>query len=449
MFWECHVVTSSIEKLLDQPRDEIKLEDFLDETDLVQECLNQNQRLLDYLVQKNIMNQLIHHLLTYPSDDNFRYANVISELLSGDFQRIQESLLEKENLDHLYSFLTNNQQELNPILASFFARIINTLIVRKTNEIVQYFRQCERFPEDFFRHLNTTSISDILYRLVVDSNEQRSEVIKWYEEINLIDGLIQAFLRAESDSAQMNIANLLSEFLRLAFEQPTGIDCDFAGPTLSATIERLLYNRNENTDVNRFSSNSSDDGKRSNPTDIDGKLTPVVLAEHILSKSNLEQIFDTLVARPNFIVHGCEFLETIFDLLSRHMAVPICIPLTSNKTENEQMQVGNCPHGERANFEVFLLLKINDESDTTSMEKKLAELTNLAGEPLVRIYLILLEIIPSRLPSLIALLSSPSPPLIPSTDKNNSSPVKHQFISEPLGKTKTRACTRVDLRFHS
>lgn len=80
-------------------------------------------------------------------------------------------------------------------------------------------------------------------------------------------------------------------------------------------------------------------------------------------------------------------------------------------------------------------MKINDESDTTSSEKKLTELTNLAKEPLVRIYLILLEIIPSRLPSLIALLSSPSRPLIPSTE-DNSQTVKQQFISEPLGKTK-------------
>ncbi len=59
-------------------------------------------------------------------------------------------------------------------------------------------------------------------------------------------------------------------------------------------------------------------------------------------------------------------------------------------------------------------------------------LTKLAKDPLVRIYLILLEVIPSRLPSLIALLSSPSAPLIPSLN-DNSQTVKYQFISEPLG----------------
>lgn len=248
MFWECHIVTSSIEKLLDQPPAEIKLQDFLDETDLIQECLNQNKRLLDYLVQTNVMKELVHQVITLPSDENFRNANVVSELLSGDFQRIQESLLEKESLDLLYSFLTSNEQTLNPILASYFSRIMTTLIIRKSNETLQYLKTRETFKEDFFRHLDTTSMTDILYRLIADSSEQRSEAIKWYEEINLIDGLVQQFLLTESKSVQINVANLLSEFLRLAYDQPTGIDCDFAGPTLSATIERLLYNRGENNE---------------------------------------------------------------------------------------------------------------------------------------------------------------------------------------------------------
>jgi serine/threonine-protein phosphatase 6 regulatory subunit 3 len=246
MFWECHVVTSSIEKLLEQPNDDIKLQDLLDENDLIQECLNQNKRLLDYLVQKNIMNELIHHVITLPNDNNFRNANIVSELLSGDFQRIQECLLEKDNLDLLYSFLTLNNQTLNPILASYFSRIINTLIIRKSNEIINYFKSQNTFQNDFLNHLDSTSITDILYHLISDSGEQRSDTIKWYEDINLIDGLIQEFLKSESKFVQQNIANLLDEFLRLAFDQSTGgIDCDFAGPALSATIERLLYNRNE------------------------------------------------------------------------------------------------------------------------------------------------------------------------------------------------------------
>ena len=105
------------------------------------------------------------------------------------------------------------------------------------------------------------------------------------------------------------------------------------------------------------------------------------------------------------------------------MSVPICISLISkddssslNKDESEQMQ-------------------INDEGDTlpvTKSDENVVTLTNLAKEPLVRIYLTLLEVIPSRLPSLITLLNSSCPPLI-SSFVDNSQTVKYQFISEPLG----------------
>ena len=97
-------------------------------------------------------------------------------------------------------------------------------------------------------HLYSTSITDILYHLISDSGEQRSDMIKWYEDIHLIDGLVQEFLITDLKTVQTNISNLLCEFLRLAFDQQIGTDCDFAGPTLSATIERLLYNRSENNE---------------------------------------------------------------------------------------------------------------------------------------------------------------------------------------------------------
>lgn len=250
MFWECHVVTSSIDKLLDQAPDQIRLQDFLEESDLIQECLNQNQRLLDYLIQPQVMNELIHQIITVPHDGNFRNASVASELLTGDFQRIQESLLLRENLDILYSFLFDRSQEneemtLNPILSSYFARIFITLTNRRANDLLSYLKSHETFAEDFIRHLDSTSIADVLFRLVADAGEQRPQAIQWYEEINLIDRLMREFRETASRSVQMNIGNLFSEFLRLAFDQQTTLDLDPTGPSLTATIERLLFNKTD------------------------------------------------------------------------------------------------------------------------------------------------------------------------------------------------------------
>ncbi len=78
------------------------------------------------------------------------------------------------------------------------------------------------------------------------------------------------------------------------------------------------------------------------------------------------------------------------------------------------------------------MIKSNEKSSVEMNENTLKNLSANTKDPLVRIYLILLEIIPFRLPSLIALLSNPCAPLI-SSSHDNSQTVKYQFISEPLG----------------
>ena len=254
MFWDYQVITSSIDKLLDQPADAVNLQDFLDENDLIQECLTQNNRLIDYLVQPHIMKELIGHIIKLPKDDNFRNAYVVSELLSGDFQRIQEKLVEKEHFNLLYSFLfsseTNDELTLNPILASYFSRIIMTLTMRKPAELIKHLKSRKTFKDDFFHHLDSTSITDVLYHLIADCGEQRSDAIRWYEDINLIDGLVQQLLMTKSIYIQMNIVNLLCEFLRLAFDQHHALDDgiqDNTSTSLSiSTTQHIPSTLNEN-----------------------------------------------------------------------------------------------------------------------------------------------------------------------------------------------------------
>jgi hypothetical protein len=78
------------------------------------------------------------------------------------------------------------------------------------------------------------------------------------------------------------------------------------------------------------------------------------------------------------------------------------------------------------------VIKSNEKFSNEMNENTLKNLSANAKDSLVRIYLILLDVIPSRLPYLISLLSNPSAPLI-SSSHDNSQTVKYQFISEPLG----------------
>ncbi len=78
------------------------------------------------------------------------------------------------------------------------------------------------------------------------------------------------------------------------------------------------------------------------------------------------------------------------------------------------------------------MIKSNEKLSNEMNENTFKNLSVNAKDSLVRIYLILLDVIPSRLPYLIFLLSNPSAPLI-SSSHDNSQTVKYQFISEPLG----------------
>ena len=388
MFWECHLVTSTIEKLLDQPADTIELKAFLDESDLIQECLMQNARLIDYLVQPTVMNELIAHVTQCPKDLNFRYAHVVSELLSGDFQRIQEALLVNEQLDFFYSFLLGNDEPLNPILASYFSRILMSLMIRRPTELLNYFKSRTTFKADFLRHLDSTSITDMLFRFIADCAEQRAEAIQWYEEMNIVDDLIKRLTSSGSLDVQLNIVTLLSEFLRLAFDQHHDSQRDTSTPVPSSTTMDHL----DQSDEDQSSEKTSLTNARHD------QFTTLTLAEHILSKSNLEHLLDAMCQRTNVVANGCEFLLTLLDLLNRSLTLPIRIPL--NTLSQDDLSFDN-------------------------------------QDPFVRTYLTFLDVIPSRLPTLIGLLSNPSAPLIASSSsspsQDSSQTLKYQFISEPLG----------------
>ena len=78
------------------------------------------------------------------------------------------------------------------------------------------------------------------------------------------------------------------------------------------------------------------------------EVTPLVLAQRILSKGNLEQLCNTLANRPILVANGCDFLILVLDLLGRNMPLPIRVSLiapcidrlqSSDKNGNEQMQV--------------------------------------------------------------------------------------------------------------
>lgn len=65
-----------------------------------------------------------------------RYPNISCELLTSDVSQINDRLGEDEKLlKKLYGFL-HNEPPLNPLLASFFSKVLSILIGRKPEQVL-------------------------------------------------------------------------------------------------------------------------------------------------------------------------------------------------------------------------------------------------------------------------------------------------------------------------
>lgn len=70
-------------------------------------------------------------------EDNvrYKYPNIACELLTCDVPALNERLASDELLlDKLYHFL-DREPPLNPLLASFFSKIMGALIAKKTEQV--------------------------------------------------------------------------------------------------------------------------------------------------------------------------------------------------------------------------------------------------------------------------------------------------------------------------
>lgn len=64
----------------------------------------------------------------------FKKSTISCELLTCDIPAVNDAFFQNDLIEKLYKFLENDAP-LNPLLASYFAKIIGSLILRKTEQV--------------------------------------------------------------------------------------------------------------------------------------------------------------------------------------------------------------------------------------------------------------------------------------------------------------------------
>ncbi|KAH6695732.1 SIT4 phosphatase-associated protein-domain-containing protein [Plectosphaerella plurivora] len=234
MFWRFggYANISTIDTILEKP--DFTVEDLLDESDLIQEIKQQNSKLIEYLRQDSVLEKLLDYVVApklepVASDGNNeeqdeskgkgllrpfsrprasssqsetdpdeelekkrnRYAFVAAEVLSSDTWSIYEALMENRPLiRHFWTFL-KRPTPLDPLQASYFTKVNESLFDKKTEEMTTLLRELPEAVSDLLRHVECPMVMDLLLKIIaLDRTEGGQGIVEWLYSQDVIPTLL-------------------------------------------------------------------------------------------------------------------------------------------------------------------------------------------------------------------------------------------------------------------
>ncbi|ENN79829.1 hypothetical protein YQE_03652, partial [Dendroctonus ponderosae] len=223
MFWKYNTTPSSSQIDTLFAKEDVTLEEVMDSEDIISECRVQNKTLIDFLLKPEVMQELVSLTTREPSVEiseniRFKYPNIACELLTCDIPAINERLAGDERLlEKLYGFL-ENEPPLNPLLASYFSKIMGGLIAKKTEQVLDFLKARDTFLPLLISHLGTSAIMDLMLKLMtqVEGIEMRQNILNWLDSERIIQQLICLLNPKVEKKRHDNVAQLLCDFLRTA-----------------------------------------------------------------------------------------------------------------------------------------------------------------------------------------------------------------------------------------
>lgn len=75
--------------------------------------------------------------------------NTVSELVNADSEEVGKSLVQSDDLLDLLMSILQNDEALNPLLASFFSKIFGGLLKHHPEQTWNYLKACPGLPNSF------------------------------------------------------------------------------------------------------------------------------------------------------------------------------------------------------------------------------------------------------------------------------------------------------------
>ncbi|RLM73075.1 serine/threonine-protein phosphatase 6 regulatory subunit 3-like isoform X1 [Panicum miliaceum] len=224
MFW--HVpglsAASPVDTILD--KENFKLEDLLDEDEIIQECKALNTRLINFLRDKVQVEQLLRYIVEEASEDAekkriFRFPFIACEIFTCEVDVIMKTLVEDEDLMNLlFSFLKPDHPH-GTLSAGYFAKVVICLMMRKTLPLVSYVQGHPEIVSQLVDLIGITSIMEVLIRLIGADETMYSsyaDSMQWLDDIKVLEMIVDKFSTSDCPEVHANAAEILCAVTRYA-----------------------------------------------------------------------------------------------------------------------------------------------------------------------------------------------------------------------------------------
>ncbi|XP_062185870.1 uncharacterized protein LOC133889356 isoform X2 [Phragmites australis] len=224
MFW--HVpglsAASPVDTILD--KENFKLEDLLDEDEIIQECKALNSRLINFLRDKVQVEQLLRYIVEEAPEDAekkriFRFPFIACEIFTCEVDVIMKTLVEDEDLmDLLFSFLKPDHPH-GTLSAGYFAKVVICLMLRQTLPLVSYVQGHPEIVSQLVDLIGITSIMEVLIRLIGADETMYSsyaDSMQWLDDVKVLEMIVDKFSTSDSPEVHANAAEILCAITRYA-----------------------------------------------------------------------------------------------------------------------------------------------------------------------------------------------------------------------------------------
>ncbi|GFZ17903.1 SIT4 phosphatase-associated family protein [Actinidia rufa] len=211
-----------VEAVLD--KENFTLEELLDEEEIIQECKALNSRLINFLRDRDQVEQLLRYIVEEPLEDAdskriFKFPFIACEIFICEIDVILKTLVEEEELMNLlFSFLLPNRPH-SALLAGYFSKVVICLMARKTVPLMNYVQA----HQDVFGHLvdliGITSIMEVLIRLVGADDQiypNSLDVMQWLVDSSLLEMIVDKLSPLSPPEVHANAAETLCAITRNA-----------------------------------------------------------------------------------------------------------------------------------------------------------------------------------------------------------------------------------------